>query len=88
MPAKRTREEPCVLFDDKKGKIRLQQTNLAKLQNKGKQDRADHDTRMMRQLLMYRGSEECKKASGVNVCKLMHVRNNSCVNICVCDGCV
>ena len=54
---------------DKNGKMRLQQTNLVKLRNKGMQERADHDTRKMRQLLMYRGSEECKKASGVNVCK-------------------
>ncbi len=46
---------------------RIWKRQLVKRQMK---ERGDEETRRMRQILAYKGSEECKKPYGVNVCKL------------------
>ena len=55
---------------DKSGKRILRQGKCVELVKRQMKERGDEETRRMRQILAYTGSGACKKAYGVNVCKL------------------
>ena len=55
---------------DKNGKRILRQGKCVELVKRQMKERGDEETRRMRQILAYTGSGACKKAYGVNVCKL------------------
>ena len=54
----------------KSGTRILRQGKCVELVKRQMKERGDEETRKMRQILQYTGSGACKKAYGVNVCKL------------------